>query len=114
MESHKNLVDQCVQGEGLVQVNVQIRTTQRCINIVDVLKPAEDYVEYEENNCMYYTFNLFYLKFNNDHVILSMKCFSSNIVVMPLTEGNKQNIIRWTVDAQYKREQVNCFREISI
>lgn len=50
LESHKNLVDQCVQGEGLVQVNVQIKATQRKINIVDVLKPAEDYIELAENN----------------------------------------------------------------
>ncbi|XP_076300462.1 DNA-binding protein Ets97D isoform X2 [Lasioglossum baleicum] len=49
LESHKNLVDQCVQGEGLVQVNVQIKATQRRINIVDVLKPAEDYIELAEN-----------------------------------------------------------------
>lgn len=40
-----------MQGEGLVQVNVQIRAPQRRINIVDVLKPAEDYIEVSENNC---------------------------------------------------------------
>lgn len=53
MESHKNLVDQCVQGEGLVQVNVQIKQHQQRINIVDVLKPADDYVETQENKCKY-------------------------------------------------------------
>ena len=56
------LVEQCVQGEGLVQINVEIKVAgnnpSRCygllscvqvepggvkkINIVDVLKPAED------------------------------------------------------------------------
>lgn len=48
MENHKNLVDQCVQGEGTVQVNVQIKADEhgnKKINIVDVLKPAEEYVE---------------------------------------------------------------------
>lgn len=44
LEAHKNLVDQCVQGEGLVQINVQIQTHLKRINIVDVLKPAEDYI----------------------------------------------------------------------
>lgn len=44
LEDHKNLVDQCVQGEGLVQVNVQIQSNMQRINIIDVLKPAEDYV----------------------------------------------------------------------
>lgn len=44
LENHKNLVDQCVQGEGLVQINVQIQADLKRINIVDVLKPAEDYI----------------------------------------------------------------------
>ncbi|PBC30188.1 DNA-binding protein Ets97D [Apis cerana cerana] len=76
LESHKNLVDQCVQGEGLVQVNVQIKATQRKINIVDVLKPAEDYIELAENNAS-----------------------------TPINEDNKRNVIRWLVDPQYKKEQ---------
>ncbi|XP_043259173.1 DNA-binding protein Ets97D [Colletes latitarsis] len=76
LESHKNLVDQCVQGEGLVQVNVQIKATQRRINIVDVLKPAEDYIELAE----------------------SSTSTSAN-------EDNKRNVIRWMVDPQYKKEQ---------
>lgn len=44
LESHKNLVDQCVQGEGLVQVNVRIKSDGKVnrINIEDVLKPAEE------------------------------------------------------------------------
>ncbi|XP_011307523.1 DNA-binding protein Ets97D isoform X1 [Fopius arisanus] len=75
LESHKNLVDQCVQGEGLVQVNVQIKAAQRRINIVDVLKPAEDYVDMPEA-----------------------------APVAPQAD-NKQNVIRWLVDAQYKQEQ---------
>ncbi|XP_011186344.1 DNA-binding protein Ets97D isoform X2 [Zeugodacus cucurbitae] len=41
LEPHKNLVDQCVKGEGLVQINVQIQTAEQHINIVDVLKPTE-------------------------------------------------------------------------
>jgi GA-binding protein transcription factor alpha len=53
LEGHKNLVDQCVQGEGLVQVNVQIKTdgNTKKINIVDVLKPAEEYVEITDEQC---------------------------------------------------------------
>lgn len=42
LEPHKNLVDQCVKGEGLVQINAQVRTNTQRINIVDVLKPTED------------------------------------------------------------------------
>lgn len=81
LESHKNLVDQCVQGEGLVQVNVQIKAALHRINIVDVLKPAEDYVELGENSSE-----------------------QSTAAVTP-NEESKQNVIRWMVDAQYKKEQ---------
>lgn len=44
MEDHKNLVDQCVQGEGRVQINVELKNDERGkrINIVDVLKPTEE------------------------------------------------------------------------
>lgn len=49
MENHKNLVDQCIQGEGLVQINVQIQTHLKRINIVDVLKPTEDYADLGES-----------------------------------------------------------------
>lgn len=42
LEPDKNLVDQCVKGEGLVQINVQVRTASKRINIVDVLKPTDD------------------------------------------------------------------------
>lgn len=42
LEPHKNLVDQCVKGEGLVQINAQVRPNSRRINIVDVVKPTEE------------------------------------------------------------------------
>jgi GA-binding protein transcription factor alpha len=41
-----SLVDQCVQGEGMVQINVEIKedeeTDTKKINIIDVLKPADE------------------------------------------------------------------------
>jgi GA-binding protein transcription factor alpha len=44
LEPHMNLVEQCVQGEGLVQINVELKSEGgiKKINIVDVLKPADD------------------------------------------------------------------------
>ncbi|XP_003748208.1 DNA-binding protein Ets97D [Galendromus occidentalis] len=44
LDPQRNLVDQCVQGEGLVQVNVEISYKNRSkkINIVDVLKPSDE------------------------------------------------------------------------
>lgn len=42
LEPFKTLVDQCVKGEGLVQVNAQIIDSLKRINIADVVKPAEE------------------------------------------------------------------------
>lgn len=56
MESDKTLAAQCIEGQGVVQVSVQVkimRDNEKRINIVDVLKPAENYVELEETNCMF-------------------------------------------------------------
>lgn len=40
---------------------------QKRINIVDVLKPAEDYIEIVENNCKYwYTRAFLIVKYNRD------------------------------------------------
>lgn len=47
LEPDKNLVDQCVQGKGLVQINVEIiaDNDSNRINIVDVLKPTEEFLQ---------------------------------------------------------------------
>jgi len=45
LDASKNLTSQCVQGCGLVQVNVEIKTIlggSPRINITDVLKPADE------------------------------------------------------------------------
>ncbi|KAJ2943421.1 hypothetical protein O0L34_g12230 [Tuta absoluta] len=42
LESHKTLVEQCIRGSGVVQVNLQIRPQQHKINILDVLKPDDE------------------------------------------------------------------------
>lgn len=51
LHAESTLVDQCIQGEGPVQINVQIKEDVndhgkkiRKINIVDVLKPSDDVV----------------------------------------------------------------------
>jgi len=51
LDSDKNLTSQCVQGCGLVQVNVEIKTIlggSPRINITDVLKPADEDDDEEE------------------------------------------------------------------
>ncbi|XP_035214191.1 GA-binding protein alpha chain-like isoform X2 [Stegodyphus dumicola] len=44
LDATKNLVNQCVQGEGMVQINVEVINKEgvKKINIIDVLKPAEE------------------------------------------------------------------------
>lgn len=42
LEPFKMLCDQCVNGEGLVQVNTQILDGHKRINITDVVKPTEN------------------------------------------------------------------------
>jgi GA-binding protein alpha chain len=39
------LVSQCIEGAGLVQINMEIKDVDGCksrINILDVLKPADE------------------------------------------------------------------------
>ncbi|KAF5281888.1 hypothetical protein FQR65_LT14471 [Abscondita terminalis] len=80
LELHKNLVDQCVQGEGLVQINVEIQTSSKRINIIDVLKPAEDYIDFESSNMD--------LEENSQ----------------PPPE-KPTNIVHWKIDENFKQEQ---------
>ncbi|XP_022128006.2 DNA-binding protein Ets97D [Pieris rapae] len=45
LESHKTLVEQCIRGSGVVQVNIQLHPAQKKINIVDVLKPDDELLQ---------------------------------------------------------------------
>ena len=47
LEPQHTLAEQCIEGEGVVQVNVELSISRgrRMINIIDVLKPSEDYME---------------------------------------------------------------------
>ena len=52
LENHKTLVEQCIRGSGVVQVNIQIRASQKKINIMDVLKPDEELLQLPpEDDC---------------------------------------------------------------
>lgn len=82
LEDDKNLVDQCVQGEGLVQINVQIEANIKRINIIDVLKPAEDYMHTEEESTDF-----------------EEKCSP------PPSEEKQKYVVQWQVDYNYKHEQ---------
>ncbi|KAJ8980386.1 hypothetical protein NQ317_009380 [Molorchus minor] len=85
LEDHKNLVEQCVQGEGLVQVNVQLQTNLRRINIIDVLKPAEDYVHVEDTEV--------------DDAL------DGNADQGAQDQKQPKTIVQWHVDLNYKKVQ---------
>lgn len=83
LESHKNLVDQCVQGEGLVQINVRLKSEGDVnkINIEDVLKPAED-GDLEETE----------------------EAQETSPRIPSPTSPPSANPVRWIVDAKFKKE----------
>ncbi|XP_022908828.1 DNA-binding protein Ets97D [Onthophagus taurus] len=87
LEGHKNLVDQCVQGEGTVQINVQLQPHLNRINIIDVLKPADDYIDIEEDE--------------EDSKDVCKSEIKQNIK----KEDTKKNVVQWQVDVAFKKEQ---------
>ncbi|XP_043208898.1 DNA-binding protein Ets97D-like isoform X1 [Amphibalanus amphitrite] len=50
LEPQHTLAEQCIEGEGVVQVNVELSISRgrRMINIIDVLKPSEEYMEQQQ------------------------------------------------------------------
>lgn len=70
-------MEQCVQGQGLVQINVQLQANVKRINILDVLKPAEDYIHVQE------------------------QAQTETVKVIPPPKA----VIQWQVDLAYKKEQ---------
>lgn len=91
LNSSKNLVDQCVQGEGLVQVNVEIinKDGVKKINIVDVLKPAEEILTVAAT-------------------VAQQDLIGEPPVVrkVVLPENDEpENVTRWIVSSEFKKEQ---------
>ncbi|XP_026473196.1 DNA-binding protein Ets97D-like [Ctenocephalides felis] len=111
LESHKNLVDQCVQGKGPVQINVQIRTVNKRINIVDVLKPHEGYLESADSAEMDADESNIDVD-NVDQVHYSE--LAENEIHGEFDEtnldldndSNNGKVIKWVVDEDFKKEQV--------
>ena len=74
---------------------------QKRINIVDVLKPADDFIEIVEN-CVYKCICLFF--YQNDFILIN----NIFVDIVPVTTAleNKSNVIKWMIDTQYKKDQV--------
>ncbi|CAC5385673.1 GABPA [Mytilus coruscus] len=99
LDTTKSLVDQCVQGEGMVQINLEIKSqpgVKPKINIVDILKPADE-VE--------------------PQIVeeppppppppvqpITPHKKQQTKVVIPLPEES-ENVTRWIVDQNFRREQ---------
>lgn len=92
LNATKNLVDQCVQGEGLVQVNVEIinKDGVKKINIVDVLKPAEEILAVAQN------------VMQQEELIGEPPVVRK--VMLPENE-EPENVTRWIISSEFKKEQ---------
>jgi GA-binding protein transcription factor alpha len=94
LENNKNLVEQCVQGQGLVQINVQLQANLKRINILDVLKPAEDYIHVGKSA---------------SPARLKSTKFASRLDELSQNEAKEspppKAVVQWQVDLPYKKEQ---------
>lgn len=91
LDSGKSLVDQCVQGEGMVQINLEVKSqpgVKPKINILDILKTAEDEVEE---------------KYMADQALQTPQHQNAKVVI-PLPEES-ENVTRWIVDQNFRRDQ---------
>ncbi|XP_064470763.1 GA-binding protein alpha chain-like [Ornithodoros turicata] len=94
LHSDKNLVDQCVQGEGLVQVNVEISNKDglKKINIVDVLKPAEEILTVPPTTTT----------IQQDTDLIGEPPVVRKVVLPEQEEP--ENISRWIISGEFKQE----------
>ena len=102
LDTRKSLVDQCVQGEGMVQINLEIKSqpgmddhsVRPKINIVDILKPADELdppaIETEPPPPVVQ--------------VQTPQKKAQTKVVIPLPEES-ENVTRWIVDQNFRREQ---------
>lgn len=105
LEPHKNLVDQCVKGEGLVQINAQVKANTRRINIVDVVKPTEEALaelSSYETNCARETMD-------EDTRDGDVTTVSESDAATPSRsqddDDENAELVNWIVDPKFKREQ---------
>lgn len=113
LEPHKNLVDQCVKGEGLVQINAQVKIAEKRINIVDVVKPTEEILaemnaveEIDRDTDLVNGGNGTDAAGNTEEVrenaAISNHSRSNNNVD---EEPENSELVNWVVDQKFKREQ---------
>lgn len=97
LDTEKSLVDQCVHGDGMVQINLEVKSQPGLkpkINILDILKPAE---EVESNG-------LDQSDFQSSTATVASQSSAPAKVVVPLSDET-ENITRWIVDQNFRRDQ---------
>lgn len=116
LEPHKNLVDQCVKGEGLVQINAEVKVDEKRINIADVVKPTEEVLA--EMNAVDADRVADVLDDTNDAestesdvaIVNDSATNSNDSTPRPVTGNTRPSndnaeLINWVVDFKFKREQ---------
>ncbi|CAD5113125.1 DgyrCDS2315 [Dimorphilus gyrociliatus] len=97
LDPEKNLVSQCVQGSGLVQINLEVKSnpnTKPSLNIIDILKPAAEFADSLERK-----------QERKPKVTQRNRTSSGNTkIVIPLSES-EDNVTRWVVDLKFRKEQ---------
>ncbi|XP_026322671.1 DNA-binding protein Ets97D-like isoform X2 [Hyposmocoma kahamanoa] len=96
LESHKTLVEQCIRGSGVVQVNIALRPAEKKINILDVLKP-----DTELANTLYPN----YLELEDTTTT------EPGELVETCLEGEMRPhaaAVKWVVDAQFKLDHARA------
>lgn len=102
LEPQKNLVDQCVKGEGLVQINAQIQTIGERINIVDVLKPTEAALAALEMN----KDSDGRFETDNDDTATGYDESTNSKAESVESESDKDDhVINWVLDNKFKKDQ---------
>ncbi|XP_060809013.1 DNA-binding protein Ets97D [Amyelois transitella] len=95
LESHKTLVEQCIRGEGVVQVNIQIKSNERKINILDVLKPDEELVPLATEPRM----DDDYLPLEDSMTVQEEQTTAEEEKSLPYAA-----CVKWVVDSQFKAD----------
>ena len=108
-----SLVEQCVQGEGLVQINVEIKIDDndgsKRINIVDVLKPSEDSFNADESENINVEEDI---PSGSMGAIAASKSSESDSSLSPSKEigtsgggSQQETVTRWVVCSTFRKEQ---------
>ncbi|CAG4949743.1 unnamed protein product [Parnassius apollo] len=99
LENHKTLVEQCIRGEGVVQVNVQIKSAEKKINILDVLKPDEELVQIPQQT----EEDFATIELQDEESVHN----ASELFQAPMEAESSQPhaaAVKWVVDAQFRTD----------